>query len=61
MIKWLVYVKMKKEIGDLICNTAIYFARNSVGKSNPFFSYEVKVPEQLKERMVPSNKYQIDK
>ena len=52
---------MKKEIGDLICNTAIYFARNSVGKSNPFFSYEVKVPEQLKERMVPSNKYQIDK
>lgn len=42
--------KMKKEIGDLISRTAIYFAENSVGKSSPFFSYEVKIPEQLKEK-----------
>ncbi len=42
--------KMKKEIGDLISRAAIYFAQNSVGKSSPFFSYEVKIPEQLKEK-----------
>ena len=52
---------MKKEIGDLICSTAIYFAKNSVGKSNPFFSYEVKVPKQLKEEVVPTKKAQNNK
>lgn len=41
---------MKKEF-NLIEKTAIYLAKNSIGKSIPLFAYEVKKPEGL-EKMI---------
>lgn len=41
---------MKKNVSEVIKKTALYLTKNSVGKSIPWFSYEVKVPEQLKEK-----------
>lgn len=41
---------MKKSVAEAMKKTALYFTEKSVGKSMMWFSYEVKVPEQLKEK-----------